>query len=128
MTGLTQRVVTDEGRRASDVVNTALLAEPDSVGRWIALRLRDGGSDGAVYDTRPDAIRHQLTGARIFYVRIPPDGISPQDASRLLLVGRLFDDAGYRLVDPDDKTEPITPWTNEDLAALIKAAGRGKNV
>ena len=30
-------------------------------GRWLAVRLRDGGSDHVVYDKRSDAMRHQLS-------------------------------------------------------------------
>lgn len=118
-------VVTEEGRRASDVVNGHLAADPSCWGRWVALRLSDGGSDGTVYDTRSDALRHQLHESLCAYVRIPPDGMPPADASRLLLVWRMFVDGGFRLTDPDDRREPIMPMTNEDLNELVRAARRG---
>lgn len=122
---ITPPVVTDEGRRASDVVNGHLAADPQCSGRWVALRLSDGGSDGTVYDTRSDAIRHQLHESQCAYLKIPPTGMPPADASRLLLVWRMFVAGGFRLQDPDDRREPIMPFTREDMGVLMRAARMG---
>ena len=116
---VTQRVVTEEGRRASDIINGHLVAQPDCWNRWVALRLSDGGSDGVLYDTRGDAIRHQLHESLCAYVQIPPDGMPPDDASQFLLITAKFYDKGFRLTDPEDPREPIMPYTDEELARVV---------
>lgn len=98
------------------------MRDPGCAGRWVALRLSDGGSDGNVYDTRPDAIRHQADRKNRMYLKIPPDGLTPEDGSRLLLLWRMFVDNGFELLDPDDQREPIMPYTTEDLTAHLAAA------
>lgn len=119
-------IVTQEGERASDVVHQALVDDPASVGRWVALRLSDGGSDGVVYDHRSDAIRHQASPEHCCYVKIPPTGFPPADASRFLLLSRAFHAAGFRLIDPDDRREPIMPWTDEEFSDVLKVIGAAR--
>jgi hypothetical protein len=119
-------IVTEEGQRASDVVQGHLATNPAAVGRWVALRLSDGGSDGVVYDTRADAIRHQHSPEYCCFVKIPPTGFPPGDASRFLLLSRAFEKGGFRLIDPEDKREPIMPWTDEEFSDVMRVIAGGK--
>jgi hypothetical protein len=82
-------------------------------GRWVAIRLSDGGSDGVMYDTRPQAITHQFHEKQCCYVRIPPFGqlMNPREAESYLVLHRSMYDAGYRLQDPQDPA-PIKPLIN----------------
>jgi hypothetical protein len=90
-------LVSDAARRASDAVNLALLADREgNVGRWIALRLSDGGSDGVVYDRVEHAANAQLHYQLCMYVRIPPGGMPPREAEGALAYHRAVYDAGHR--------------------------------
>lgn len=101
-------VVSDRGRRMADAVNTALLGQGQSIcGRWMAIRLSDGGSDGRVYDTKSDAVRHQLHRTQCYYVTITPDGITPAVASRMLDMAEQWYDAGIDLADPQAHVIPV---------------------
>lgn len=92
----------DAGKRASEAINTALLADPDGArGRWVAIRLEDGRTDGNVYDRRADAVRHQSDEFHACYLKIPPDGITPRAAARYIKAARRIYDAGYRMPDPE---------------------------
>jgi hypothetical protein len=88
----------DAANRCSDIVRTHIVM--GNAGRWLAIRLSDGGSDGRVYDLRRDAIRFQLHENLCAYVCIPPDNMSPKDAHAFLALHRKLYDAGMRLSDP----------------------------
>lgn len=92
----------DAGKRTSEAVNIHLrMLGMEAVGKWVAVRLADGGSDHVLYDTKADAVRHQLHEFQCAYVCIPPLGMPPADAERYLTVTRQMYDAGVRLADPD---------------------------
>jgi hypothetical protein len=93
-------IYSDEARRASDTVNLHLLADAGNVGRWVAIRLSDGSSDGTVYDCKCDAKRHQLHEKQCTYVQIQPNGLSAKDAQILLAITREFYDANKTMPDP----------------------------
>jgi hypothetical protein len=101
----------DAARRLSDAVNVHLLGQGTAVaGRWIAARLSDGGSDGVLYDTKADAVRHQLHEQLCCYVMIPLDGMSPRQAENYLRFNRQLYDAGMRITDPNAHTAmPMDP-------------------
>lgn len=103
-------VYSDAARRCSDTINTHLLADREgNVGRWVAIRLSDGGSDGVVYDERADAIRHQLHETQCAYVFITPDGMGYREAEIFLQYNRRLYDAGMRMPDPHRSSPmPIT--------------------
>lgn len=87
----------DAARRASEAVNLHLIADSEgNKGRWVALRLSDGGSDGIVYDTVIDAANHQLHYQLCMYVRIPWSGLPVAEAETLLDYHRRVYDAGNR--------------------------------
>lgn len=94
-------VYSDEARRASDIINMHLLADrADNVGRWVAIRLSDGSSDGTVYDCKCDAKRHQLHEKQCVYVNIQPTGLSAKDAEILLKMTRQLYDSNFHMPDP----------------------------
>jgi len=95
----------DAARRCADV--TTLAAMAGDGGRWLAIRLSDGGSDGAVYDTRAEAIRHQLHESQCAYVRVQEMTVA--EAATFLTFARRAYDAGFRLCDPDDERAPSSP-------------------
>lgn len=105
-------LVKEDGRRLSDAVNLAVLL--GGAGRWIAGRLSDGSTDGLIYDSKADAIRHQLHENQCAYVKVPPGGMPPLEATRYLQIHRELYAAGARLADPD-----MTP----DLELMPRAGG-----
>lgn len=113
----------DTARRCSDTVTLHVLA--GSVGLWCAIRLGDGGSDGVVYDTREDAIRHQLRPQYCTFILIPPDGMSPQEAKAVLGYWRALVDGGIRDDDPA-MPMPLMPLTARDQARQIAILTKGR--
>ena len=92
----------DAARRASEAVQLQLTVNgAHAIGKWVAIRLSDGGSDHVLYDTKADAVRHQLYETMCAYVCIPPGGMPPEDAEVYLREMRKMYDAGVRLADPD---------------------------
>ena len=89
-------------------------------GRWVAIRLSDGGSDNTVYDTRADAMRFQLHPTQCLYLRLVPPAPPPATACDVLLwYVRGAYDRGWR---PDENVDDlIFPHATE----LIDAAQRG---
>lgn len=108
---------TDAGRHCSDAVNLALAL--GGVDKWIAVRLSDGKSDGNVYDLKSDAISHQLHEYQCAYIKIPPDGMPPEHATRFLNVNRKLYDNGMRIADPD--RAPIMPHTIEEYNIFMRS-------
>lgn len=70
-------------------------------GKWVAIRLADGGSDGVLYDTRRDAIAHQMHERQCAYVRVPSDDMSPKSAQVFLDFTRQCYDANIPMADPE---------------------------
>jgi hypothetical protein len=95
----------------TDAMNLAAVAGDG--GKWLAVRLSDGGTDGVAYDTRREAIRHQLHETLCAYVRAYE--ITAREAETVLAYHRAVYDAGYRLPDPDD--EPRAPLLDEGMIA-----------
>jgi hypothetical protein len=94
----------DEAKRASDNVNLHFNAQGwNAVGKWIAISLQTGDSDGILYDKKADAVRHQLHEMQCFYVRIVPGFMSYCEAEILLETNRRLYDRGWRMADPDRK-------------------------
>lgn len=113
----------DAARRCSDLVN--LHAVCGHVGHWLAIRLSDGGSGSDVYDTREDAIRHQLRPEYCTYVQIAPDGMNPREAEAVLNYWRTLVDHGVRDDDPK-LLMPLMPLTSRDQARQIRILARGR--
>lgn len=89
----------DDARRCAWAVSLAALT--GYAGRWVAARLSDGGTDGVVYDTRADAVRHQLHERQCTYIRVPPDGMTPRHAEVMLRFHRATNGIGGPTPDHD---------------------------
>ncbi len=125
--------VTDAAKRAFDIVRSYChFVDYDTrIGSWVALRLEDGGSDGTLYPSKREAIRHQAHEQQCAYFsyRGAPEGFSSQkDAAVWLEFHRHAYDAGMRLPDPDDAhggPDLILPTTSEQLMDQFwRLAGR----
>lgn len=93
-------------QRCSEAFNRHLAEHGmEAVGRWIAIRLSDGGSDGNLYDNKAEAIRFQLHEKQCAYAQLLPEGMSPRAAESFLMVSEKFYDAGMNLADPDRMVE-----------------------
>lgn len=119
------QALADAGRRASETINFHVLT--GAIGKWAAIKLADGSSDGTAYDTRADAIQHQLHEQLCCYVKVTPDGMPPEDAVRFILINRALYEKGYRLADPEMPGEPIYPQTIEEQWAWIRGLGDKAN-
>lgn len=97
--------VGDAAKRMSDIINGLLAFTPlwDLRTKWIAVRLNDGGYDGNLYDSRDDAIRHQLDERFCAYVCMQSmlQGAKPLDCAIYLEFHRQAYDEGMRLHEPE---------------------------
>jgi hypothetical protein len=117
-------VADDAAKRAFDIVRgLATFNDYDTRmhSPYVAIRLSDGGSDQVLYDTKRDAVRHQVHEQQCAYFsfRNSPNGFaSPRDAAIYLAWHRAAYDNGMRLVDPDDPTggpDLVMPAAGEHL-------------
>lgn len=116
--------VTDEGRRLSDAVTLAVSL--GGAGRWVAARLSDGGTDGNIYDTRGDAVRHQLHENQCCYLVIPPTGMPPVEASAYIAFHRRRVEAGMDMVDPEQQA-PMPLYVSNRADRRGNRVGGGRN-
>jgi hypothetical protein len=97
--------IPDEAKRMSDIINSLVAFTPtwELRNKWIAVRLNDGGYDGTLYDSRDDAITHQLDERFCVYVcmRTMMQGAKPLDCAIYLEFHRQAYDSGMRLHEPE---------------------------
>lgn len=87
-------VYSDAARRMSDALTLAVLA--GHTGKWIAIRLSDGGQSGTVYDRGYEAARDQLHPKQCYYHHLGLDGMTPRACEVLLRMARLkYDNHRY---------------------------------
>lgn len=96
----------DAGRRAADIINAkyAVYDWSDLQNQYMAIRISDGGSDGVLYETFRDAVRHQINEQQCYYVcfrNLGPAGAVAREMSILLDFARKAYAAGIKFVDPD---------------------------
>jgi hypothetical protein len=100
----------DVAKRAADNINVHVAAMTtggvgwDAIGKWVALRLSDGGSDQTLYDTKSDAVRHQSDEFLCVYVRLRKAWYDACEMEIFMEVNRRAYDAGFRLADPDARS------------------------
>jgi hypothetical protein len=117
----------DAARRVSDTYMLHRIADPGlgSVGKVFAVALADGTSDGQLYDTMADCIRHQRHNAKWYaYLRVGREGMSICQAASILKMHRDADEAGIKFVDRDDPSygyELIDRLTVEDHQRMTRA-------
>lgn len=65
----------DRTRRAYEAINLHYQAlGNEASGKWVAVRMSDGGSDNILYDTKDQAVHFQLHMHQCMYVCLPPSG------------------------------------------------------
>lgn len=95
----------DVARRVSDAVNLHIAVNENARG-FVACRMDTGHSDGTLYDTRTQAVRHQKSDeSYYFYVKVQPGGLQPKEAWTLVVAFRELRAAGIR-PDHEDVTIP----------------------
>lgn len=74
--------------------------------KWMAFKLADGTSDGVLYDTKQDAVRHQFHEFQCCYVALLSlmGGATAHGCAIFMNFTRDAYDAGFRLPDPNDVT------------------------
>lgn len=115
--------ISDAAKRVSDAVNLSVFA--GGVGKWMAFGLSDGRTDHVHYDSRYDAVSHQLSAAYYLYLQVMPGGIEPRQAQALLSYWRQLHDAGGRFHDPGFAM-PLMPLTSVDKRRQIRHLVKGK--
>lgn len=93
----------DFAKRACDIMNMHVLGKGDAAwGKWVAFRLSDGGSDNVLYDTRDQAINHQLHPTQCCYLVIPPTGFTLKEIREFLTLSRDMYTKGARIPSHGD--------------------------
>lgn len=122
-------IYSDAARRCSDIINGFVIHQGENAwGKWAAIRLHDGSSDGVLYDRRSHAVRFQLHETLCAYIKIPPDGMSYAAAESVLKIHRQVYDSGARFVDPEIDREPILPVTIEEYAQWMNYLRTGRRI
>ena len=90
------------------------------IGKWFASSLNDGSTDGVLYDSRPDAIRHQHHNEKWFtFVQVTQANMTVCSAEVMLNIARKFDAS---LMDRDARgggKQAIARATWEDQVAQM---------
>ena len=116
---------TDPAKRCCDHYNLHKVALGfGSIGKWIAVRLIDGDSDGVLYDDKLAAVTHQHHNEKWYtFVKLGPQSMNVCEAEVVLATARKLYDAGLRLTDPDHKhggPDVIKRLTVEDAFAQMQ--------
>jgi hypothetical protein len=115
----------DAAKRCADNYNLHRIAdEYGSIGKWIAIALQDGSSDGVLYDDKLSAVRHQHHNEqRYAFMKISPHGMALCEAEVYLETNRRLYSRGMRMTDPDHKhggMDLITRLNVEDQLAMMR--------
>lgn len=105
-------IPTAAAHRMSDAINQALV--DGYCFTWLAVRLRDGGTDGVHYQFRREAVKHQIDERLCAYILVQPNGANPAICQGALNFYRFAYDSGHRITDPE-QPDYILPTTNEDM-------------
>jgi len=123
----------DSAKRLSDIVNgyATFLSLEEKMNSWIAVRLSDGGTDGVLYGSRRDAVRHQVHESQCAYLSLAGSlgGMPVQEAHVVLKFHRDAYDSGYTFVDPEHPTGGLDiqmPIAVEDVRSHIRTLQRRK--
>lgn len=97
----------DAGKRAADAINEAIRREGwwELRHRWIAIRIQDGTSDGVIYDTKQDAVRHQKDEFTCAYLCFKglSGGARDTECAIMIKFHRDMYKAGFRMPDRDSR-------------------------
>ena len=114
-------IITDAARKMSDAINSRLtFSNPIEIAHcYMAFKLQDGSTDGNLYDSKADAIRH-VSDYRywaFFCFRNALGGANPKDCQLFLDIHRHAYENGGQLADPDDVSggpDAIVPIAQHD--------------
>lgn len=99
------RALADAGKRLSEAVTLAQLADPiGNIGRWLAAQLSDGRvrAETLPYPTKADAVASVWPFDRLYaYVCIPAGRMPPEEAAAFLAAVRRLYDAGRNPAEHD---------------------------
>lgn len=118
----------DAARRMRDAVNlhvaAARASREDRVRPpYVAIDLADGTSDGVLYDSRPDAVRHQKSDYR-FYVKVGAVEMAEREALVVLMYARRAYKAGYVFAEEEPllghRLELAAPFIPRTFRALTR--------
>lgn len=118
-TGLNPELL-NAAARMRDAVNLHVVAGNLGVRerhlQWVAINLDDGRSDGEVYETRRDAVRHtHLKSKAWFYVKVGADSMGERESIIVLQQARQAYKAGVVFAEE----HVITPQLSELMAPFI---------
>lgn len=115
----------DAAKRVADWHNLHRSVGLDNVGRFIAVALSDGASDGVLYATRREAVIHQRHNEKYYaFLCIQMPSMTVCQAESFLRTHRMVYDAGMRMTDPDHRgggKEIIPRLTQEDQRSQLYA-------
>jgi len=121
---------TDAAKRISDAVGLHFSVMGFDCKRfWLACRLDNGKGGETLYDTKQDAIRHQLDEFLCIYICLTGVPMSVCEAEILLKVHRQAYDNGFRFADPGTAAggrEIIPRVAIEHQLATIRALEQGR--
>ena len=128
-------IADDTARRCWEQVKNVALHHTweERINSVITIKLSDGTTDGVLYATKQDAVRHCKGNEQWFAFysfRGAPNGFaSPKDAAIYLAWHRMAYDRGFRLPDPDaldggpDLIMPdMTEHLQDQLTRLMRSA------
>lgn len=119
-------IVSDAARRMSDIINVKLVSHPhwELQNCWMAFNLGSGETDGVLYDSRVDAVNHQLDEryCAFFCFRNAMNGTNPRDCQLFLSVNRSA--VGMKLYEPN-APQLIIPTAYADRYFGHKRPGSG---
>jgi hypothetical protein len=99
--------IDDRSKRVSDSFNARItFMKWDEIQHaWMAFKLSDGSTDGNIYYSRREAIRHQVDERVCAYLAFMncPNGIKPSEAGRFLYFTEMAYKGGAVLPDPDQQ-------------------------
>lgn len=99
----------DIAKRAADICNNFYfhVEWEELQHKFIAIRLGDGSSDGVLYDSRHDAVKHQTFENECYYVgflNLGPAGVIVHELAVMLDFARKTAKVpGLRFTDPEDQ-------------------------
>jgi hypothetical protein len=110
----------DAAKRVSDTFSLHRVADPfGNIGYWFAAALADGQTDGTLYASKQDAIKHQHHNENYYtFIQIVPASMTPCEAEVMLKVARMIYAAGGRITDGYSRHELIQRLGWEDQNAL----------
>jgi hypothetical protein len=113
-------------KRLSGIINSLVVIYPidQLIHSWIAVSLADGSTDGTLYDTRQDAVRHQTHEQQCAYLNLGPvmGGMDINAAYAIIKFHRDAYEAGYTFIDPEHPTGGMDigmPIAMEDVRTHI---------